>query len=291
MAVYEHTYKQYAGRLTPAWSRFLIIPRHAYQDVFRSKLFTAFFALCFVCPLVMAILIYLHHNVSALAILELDVREVVPINALFFQTFISIQSSLGFFLTVLVGPALVSRDVTNNALPLYLCRPFSRAEYVIGKMSVLLILLSAITWVPGLLLFLFQSYLRGGGWFASNFWIARAIFLSSWMWILMLALLSLALSAWVKWRMAASAALFGVFIIPSVIGMMIVNIFHTPYGNIINLSFLLQTIISGLFGRTGDDMPQWMIIPAGAAWVALFVVCGICLLLLARKVRAYEVVR
>ena len=101
--------------------------------MFRSKLFTAFFALCFVCPLVMAILIYLHHNISALAILELDVREVVPINALFFQTFVSIQSSLGFFLTVLVGPALVSRDVTNNALPLYLCRPFSRAEYVIGR--------------------------------------------------------------------------------------------------------------------------------------------------------------
>jgi len=31
MAVYEHTYKPYAGPLTPEWSRFLIIPRHAYR--------------------------------------------------------------------------------------------------------------------------------------------------------------------------------------------------------------------------------------------------------------------
>ena len=29
MAVYEQTYKRYAGPLTPEWSRFLIIPRHA----------------------------------------------------------------------------------------------------------------------------------------------------------------------------------------------------------------------------------------------------------------------
>ena len=54
MAVYEHTYKQYAGPLTPEWSRFLIIPRHAFRDVFKSKLFTAFFAICFVPLLVEA---------------------------------------------------------------------------------------------------------------------------------------------------------------------------------------------------------------------------------------------
>ena len=48
MAVYEQTYKRYPGPLTPEWSRFLIIPRHAYRGVFKSKLFTAFFVLCFV---------------------------------------------------------------------------------------------------------------------------------------------------------------------------------------------------------------------------------------------------
>ena len=47
MAVYEHGYKPYAGNLTPEWSRFLILPRHASRDVFRSKLFVAFFAACF----------------------------------------------------------------------------------------------------------------------------------------------------------------------------------------------------------------------------------------------------
>src|SRR6185503_8001149 len=70
MAVYELTYKQFLGKLTPEWNRFMVIPRHAFRDVFKSKLFTAFFVICFVPLLVEAILIYLHHNVSALAIMK-----------------------------------------------------------------------------------------------------------------------------------------------------------------------------------------------------------------------------
>ncbi len=141
MAVYEQTYKRYAGKLTPEWSRFLIIPRHAFRGVFNSKLFTAFFVICFIPLLVEAILIYLHHNVTALAIMQVNVRELVPIDASFFQTFVNIQGGFAFFVALLVGPPLVSRDLRNNALPLYLCRPFSRTEYVMGKMSVILILL------------------------------------------------------------------------------------------------------------------------------------------------------
>ena len=146
--------------------------------------------------LVEAILIYLHHNVSALAIMRINVKDLIPIDASFFQTVVNIQSGFAFFVTLLVGPPLVSRDLRNNALPLYLCRPFSRTEYVAGKMAVVLILLSAITWAPQLLLFLFQSYLEGGSWFVNNLWIATAIFIGSMVWILLLALLSQAISPW-----------------------------------------------------------------------------------------------
>lgn len=291
MAVYEHAYKPYAGPLTPEWSRFLIIPRHAYRDVFRSKLFTGFFALCFVCPLVMAILIYLHHNLTAMAIFQVDLRDLAPINAFFFQVYIGIQTGLAFLLTVLIGPPLISRDLANNALPLYLCRPFSRAEYVIGKMSVLMILISAITWVPGALLFLFQSYLEGAGWFANNFWIAVAVFVDSWTWIALLALLSVTISAWVKWRLAASAAMFGLFMISNAIGMTVNNVLRTKWGSIFNLTVIMKTIEDGLFRNPNSmSLPTWMVLATSAAWIALALFCAFCLFLLTRKVRAYEVV-
>jgi ABC-2 type transport system permease protein len=309
MAVYEHSYRQYAGRLTPAWSRFLVIPRHAYRDVFRSKLFVAFFAACYIFPLVAACIIYLHHNVNAIALLKVDIRELAPINASFFHYFVSFQCGLAFFLNLLMGPPLVSRDMANNALPLYLCRPFSRTEYVLGKMSVLAILLSLVTWVPGLLLFFFQAYLEGVGWLWSNFWIAGAIFLGCAVWIVLLGLLALAVSAWVKWRVVASGALLGLFFIPSALGEIINSLFLTRIGHLISFGALMNNIWLGLFGlfvpQTGhirgtrtDMLRDHEFIdivlrepPLWASWMVLALVCAFFLWLLMRKVRAYEVVK
>jgi ABC-2 type transport system ATP-binding protein len=75
MAVYEQSYKRYIGPLTPEWSRFLIIPRHAYRGVFKSKIFTAFFVVCFVPLLSKQFSIYLHHNMNALCIMKVDMRS------------------------------------------------------------------------------------------------------------------------------------------------------------------------------------------------------------------------
>ncbi len=303
MAVFEHSYRNYAGTLTPEWSRFLIIPRNAFRDVFKSKLFTAFFVICFIPLLVEAVLIYLHHNVNALAILQVNVRELLPIDGSFFQTFVNLQNGFAFFVALLVGPPLVSRDLRNNALPLYLCRPFSRTEYVAGKMSVLLILLSAMTWAPQLLLFLFQSYLEGARWFIDNLWIGSAIFIGSVVWILLLALLTQAISALVKWRVIASGAILGLFFIPSVFGEVVNVIFRTRWGSIISLGALMKNISAGLFGTFEpttsivtdfDDVMSSVVLtqpPLWVSWAALFVVCAICLALLSRKVKAYEVVK
>jgi len=305
MAVLERSYKRYEGALSPEWSRFLIIPRHALRHIFRSKLFTGLYVLSFVGPLVFAILIYLHHNAQALAILNLNIVNLVPIDARFFQAFVLTQGWIGFILALFVGPQQVSRDLTNNALPLYLCRPFSRSEYVFGKMSIVIMLLSTITWVPGLLLFLLQSYLEGWSWFADNIPIASAIFLGSLVWILLLALLTQTISAWVKWRIAASAGLIGLFFIPSVFAAILNQLLLTHWGNIISLGALIQNCWAGLFGtfvreatevqtiRGGRVLRSAMMMepPLWVSWLVLFLVCALCLLLLSRKVKAYEVVK
>jgi ABC-2 type transport system permease protein len=306
MAVFEQTYKPYEGALTPEWSRFLIIPRHAFRNVFRSKMFTAFFVVSFLWPLVCAILIYLHHNAGVLAMWRLNVSDLLPIDAAFFEEWIVIpQGMVAFFLAMLVGPQQVSRDLTNNALPLYLCRPFSRAEYVFGKMSIVIILLSTITWVPGLLLFAFQGYLEGWSWFAQNIPIASAIFLGSVIWIFLLALLTQTISAWVKWGVAARAALVGIFFIPSIFGGIFNQLFETRWGNIFSLYSLIANVWAGLFGtftgqsavaqevRNGRVIREVLMNepPLWASWLVLFLICALCLWLLSRKVKAYEVVK
>ncbi|MCI0336038.1 MAG: hypothetical protein L0226_00530 [Acidobacteria bacterium] len=286
MAVYEHSYKPYEGTLTSAWSRFLVIPRYAYQDLFKYKLFIALFVLCYVYPLISTVIIYLHHNANALAVLDITVSDILPINATFFYVLVSVQTSLAFVFTVIIGPVLVSRDLANNALPLYLCRPFSRFEYIVSKMLVLLILLSMFTWVPGLLLFFFQSYLEGGGWMADNLWIAGAIFTVSIAWLVILALLAMAFSAWIKWRTAASAALFAIFIIPTPIGFIIEELFNTNMGHMLNLGVAFSALSSHLFQLDWLDAKLSFF----EAWGVFAAYALICVFMLSRRVHAYEVV-
>ncbi len=306
MAVYEQTYKQYAGALTPEWSRFLILPRYAYRTVFQSKLFIAFFVACFIYPLVASIFIYLHHNANALGILQVSLNELIPIDGSFFKFFMWWQGIFMFFLALIVGPILVSRDMTNNAMSLYLCRPFSRAEYILGKMFVLVILGSLITWVPGLLLFLFQSYLEGWAWFKDNLYIASAIYFGSFVWIILLSLLSLAISAWVKWRVVSSAILVGIFFIPFAFSGIVNELFRTKLGNLLSLQTLVNNAWDGLFGlfqrevvigqrSTGRGRVLEQITalepPLWSSWLMLFLIAVFCLLLLYHRIRAYEVVR
>ncbi len=306
MAVYEQTYKPYTGPLTPEWSRFLIIPRHALRGTFNSKLFAAFYVICFIPLLVELIMIYLRHNAGVLAAFSVNIRELVPVDAFFFQVFVNIQHSFAFLLALLIGPPMVSRDLRNNALPLYLCRPFSRTEYVIGKMSVLVILLSLVTWIPQLLLFFFQSYLEGFAWFKENLWIANSIVMAGLLWIFLLALLTQTISALVKWRVVASGALVALFLIPSAFGLFINEIFNTLWGNIISPIASITNVTAGLFGtfdRVGEvrQIRGWegtvvrevvlLEPPLWVSWTVLFLICAVCLALLSWRVKAYEVVK
>src|SRR5580698_9034758 len=272
MAVYKQSYRGYDGPLTPAWSRFRILPRYAFAEL-----------------LIFGLIVYTEHNLTVLKMLGNGRGPLVPIDAGFFLNLLGWQSMMAFFLAAFVGPGQISPDLANSALPLYLARPFSRAEYVLGKMSVLLILMSIMTWIPGLLLFGLQGSLQGGGWLGQNLRIAAAVFLGAWIWILLISLLALALSAWVKWKPMAGALLFGVFFVAAGFAGAINGILRTNWGQLLNMSHLIGTVWASLFDqplhrgsgavffRSGGEMPIW------CDWVALLAICGLCLYMLERK--------
>lgn len=286
MAVFEHAYAPYTGSLTPRWSRFLVIPRHAVRDLFRSRLLTAVVAVSFVYPLVAAILIYLHHNANALSILDLPVKELLPIDTTFFRVYVSTQARFAFLITLFAGPTLISSDLANNGLPLYLARPFTRLEYVAGKLAVLVLVLSAVTWAPGLLLVALQAYLEGGTWMVTHGAIVVGVVGSSWLWIAVLSLLALAISAFVKWTIMARAALFGAMIVPSAFAAVVNAAFRTTWGSIVSPSACLYSLSVTLFASESR-----IDVPAMAASVTVLILIAVCVLALFWKVRAYEVIR
>jgi ABC-2 type transport system permease protein len=302
MAVYKKTYRPYEGELTPSWSRFLVIPRYAFEELHGKRFLTIFFLASFIYPLICALIIYVQHNASALSLLGVQqqgARGLISINVTFFMSLLGWQSMLALFMASFIGPGLVSPDLSNNALSLYLARPFSRVEYVIGKMSVLTILMSLMTWIPGLLCFGLEGYLEGWQWMRDNARLASGIFFGSWVWILILALLALALSAWVKWKPAAGGLMFGVFFVGSAFGAVINAVQRTRWGNLFNIGHLIgvvwvqlfegsnQTTNGAVFFRAAQDE----VLPLWTCWMALLAVALICLYMLARKIRGAEVVR
>ncbi len=286
MAVYKRSYQAYQGRVTPRSLRFLVIPRFAFQDLLRSRIVLAFFVGCFVAPLAGALFVYLRYNLRALELLQLPLQELAAIDSGFFFFLLSFQSFLSFVMVILVGPGLISMDLANNALPLYLCRPFTRSDYVVGKMSVLVVLLSLITWVPLTALVLFHSSLAGWSWLLENLRIPLAILAGASVLILVLSLLGLAISAWVKWRPVAGALIAGMVFVMAGFAQAVNEILGTTWGNLFNLGLLLETLWSWFF-----DMESSTEMSVGQAIFGLLTICAVSLLLLSRKLRAYEVVK
>ncbi len=285
MAVYRRNYTAYSGALTPAWSRCLVLFRYSRRGLFRSKFQTALFVACFFYPLLCLFAIYLIHNLSFLERLGAN-SQLLAIDNKFFFYFVNVQGSLAFILTAFAGPGLISPDLANGALPLYLCRPFSRAEYIAGKSSVLAILLSLITWAPGLILFVVQASLAGPRWTWDNLWIAGSMVVSSLIWIAVLSLLAMTFSAWVKWRIVAGSLLLAVMFFGAGFSQAVNALMRTQSGSFFNLGYLIGTVWNALFRVDTEHA-----IPVAQAWVALLLYCAICLGLLMRKVRAYEVVK
>jgi ABC-2 type transport system permease protein len=300
MAVYKKTYRPYSGEMTSSWTRLTVIPRYAFEDLHRSRFLTIFFLATFIYPLICAVIIYVQHNVSALNLINAQgAQRLISINVTFFMSLLGWQSMMALFLASFIGPGQVSPDLSNNALSLYLARPVSRLEYVLGKMSVLVTLLSLMTWVPGLMLFSLEGYLEGSTWISEHARIASGIFFGSWVWILVLSMLALALSAWVKWKPAAGALMFGVFFVAATFGAVINQVQRTSWGHMFNISYLVGTIWVWLFegnnpttnGAVFFRSPQGEELPLWCCWTALMVLCGFCSYLLARKIRGLEVVR
>jgi len=287
MAVYRRRYQAGPERAALPTRRFLVFTRYDLKALASTRLFVLFFAVSFAAPLVGAAIIYLHFNPFGLKVLEAGLNDLLPINGDFFLRFLIIQTTIGSLLAALVGPGLVAPDLANNALPLYLARPIRKRDYIAGKLLVLVGLMSVLTWIPIMLLFAMQSALAGWTWMVANLRIALGILCCSALWIFVVSLLTLAISAWVRWRPIATLTVFGYFFVSSAVGAMVNEVLRTEWGSVLIAAKLMRFLWSDFFGvrQLPDALPALVSVTALAATSLVF------LAMLVRRVRAFEVVR
>jgi ABC-2 type transport system permease protein len=299
MAVYEHTYRRYEGPLVPEAARFLALSRFTWQEVLRTRMLQPALYAGAMWPLTAVLLIYLHHNGQALELLGVGVNQLLAIDTRFFYIFLSIQSTVSFFIAALAGPGLIAPDLANRALATILARPINRAQYVLGRMLPLAIILSVITWVPGLLLVLLQTMLAGWSWVAEFWRIPLGLFVGGMLWVLVLSLMAMALSAWVRWKPVAGGAMFGIFFILAALSDVLNAGLKVSWFSLLNIRSVMATIWAWLMqgnaeGGSGFGLFRVLdsqVIPVAAAFLMLALFFALCVRLLATKIRGVEVVR
>lgn len=292
MPVYDRRYRGYAGVRRSPRGVFWTLARYGFAEIFSTRLLLVLFVAACLPVVVFATLVYVANNLELLTLFKVQDNELQEsLSGSLFFWFVALQGNLAFLFASFAGPSLVNPDLAHGAMPLYLSRPLGRRDYVLGKLAILGTLLSAITWVPGLLLVALQSSLAGWGWLAAHASIPVGIFLGSVAWIAVLSLAALAISAWIRWRPLATGALFVLVVVGSAFGAAINETLDTRWGKLLMFTEQVKTIWIDLFGvgrilgtSREDDLP------VAVCWLALGGFAVVALALLRRKIRAHEVV-
>jgi ABC-2 type transport system permease protein len=286
MAVYERIWRRYQGGLTPLRWRASVITRYALHEAFSSRIFTAFYVLCLLPTLVAILAVYLSSNTELLASVQGLEGFVKGLTAVFVKFLFIWQAVPAYLLAVIVGPALISADLQNNALSLYLSRPITRAEYLYGKMGVLFLVLAPITWISGLTVTLLCALLDVEIPGMSNTRLALAYMVGHLIWFLVVSLLTLAVSAWVRFKPAARGALLGIIFILAGFSQAINAVTGTSIGDLVFLTRAIGNVALWIL-----ELPLQGELPIAASFFTLGATCVLSVWMLYLKLRAHEVVK
>jgi len=281
MPIYDQGYRRYEARAALRATRFWPITREALRLVLARRAFLALFGVAWVQ--------FAARIVQILVVTRFpEAGRVLPIDGRLFGEFLAIQGFWVLMLSVFGGAGLVANDLRTGAILVYLSRPLTRRDYVLGKLGVLLALNLGVTLVPGLLLYAAalglapEQYLEWGLW-----WIGPAIVLQATLMSVTMSAVALAVSSLSKSARIAGLAFFGLVVGLDVARGILVHIVRADWASVLSLQHDLEAVAGGLFGigrRRDLADPTWAALALLAAVVA-------SVLVLRARVRAVEIVR
>jgi ABC-2 type transport system permease protein len=188
MPIHDQGYRRYGGLKARAGTGWMVITRAGIRNQFAKRAFLGL--------LVMSWLPFFVRAVQIFAAANLPQAQFLAITAETFRQFLDQQQIWVFFVTVYVGAGLIANDRRANALQIYLSKPLTRAEYIFGKLAILMSFLLLITWVPAIVLLVVQISFAGNFTFLkNNFYLFPAITVFAFLQVTTVAAAMLALSS------------------------------------------------------------------------------------------------
>ncbi len=188
MPIHDQGYRRYAGGKAPGGRAWAVIAAAGIRSMLGKRAFLGLLLVSWFPFFVRAIQIYAAANLPQAAFLAPSAET--------FREFLEQQYIFVFFITVYVGAGLIANDRRANALQIYLSKPLTRAEYIIGKMAILMAFLLLVTWVPAIVLLVVQILFKGSFDFVrANVYLFPAITLFSFLEALLISAAMLALSS------------------------------------------------------------------------------------------------
>ncbi len=148
MPIHDQSYRRYTGVREEPGTAWLVIAMTGIRSALSKKLFLWVMLAAWGQFFVRAVTFYLSANVPTLDILAPSPET--------FRQFFELQGMFVFFVTIYVGSGLITNDRRTNALQIYLSKPLTRAEYVAGKLGILVCFLLLVTLLPAMALLLVQ---------------------------------------------------------------------------------------------------------------------------------------
>jgi ABC-2 type transport system permease protein len=188
MPIHDQSYRHYAGGREGHGRAWVIIASAGMRSMIGKRKFLGLLLLAWLPFLIEAIRFYFAANFQQVSMLAAT-RET-------YREFFDYQSPFVFFITIWVGAGLIANDKRANALQIYLSKPLTRTEYVAGKLSILVVFLLLVTWVPAMLLLLLHMAFQGNfDFIRANLLLLPAITLYSFVYVLLVSFAMLALSS------------------------------------------------------------------------------------------------
>jgi ABC-type transport system involved in multi-copper enzyme maturation permease subunit len=277
--IHDQGYRRYGGRREAHGRTWLVIARAGMMERLRERKFLGLLLVAWLPFLVRTVQLYIAANYQQTA-------QFLGPTAGLFREFLQQQGIFVFFITMYVGAGLIANDRRANALQIYLSKPLTRVDYVVGKLATLLVFLIAVTWVPGILLLMMQMMFAGNLTFLkANLFLFPAITAYAAVAVTMAAFSMLALSSLSKSRRFVAVMYAGLIFFTAAMYQALRGITGSRAWAVISPGNVLDVFADVIFRN-----PATPPIPFPAALVFVVLLLGVSVLVLERRVRGVEVV-